>query len=106
VSGHRLDVPALAARLDAQRHRRGLSWRAVGRETGLPPSTFSRITQGHSIEADALVTLLVWLDMDTDLVWLIEPGVDPVDCPGCGRPYQPNRDGFIRKHDCQPAAAQ
>jgi hypothetical protein len=81
MSRYRLDVPALFGRLDEQRRARDLSWRALGRELDLPASTFSRLGQGRSLEADALVTLLVWLDLDTDLVWLIEPGDPPVDCP-------------------------
>ncbi len=100
MSTHRLDVPALHRRLDDKRRNCGLSWRGVGRETGLPPSTFSRIAHGHPIEADALVTLLVWLDMEADLVWIILPGDERIACPGCGRFYAPNRDGAIRKHGC------
>ena len=106
MSTHKLDVPALHARLDQRRRERRISWRAVARETGLPTTTIGRIAQGRTIEADALVSLLVWLDMDTDLVWLIEPGADPVECPDCHREYQPNRDGSIRQHNCQnPRAA-
>lgn len=103
MSTHRLDVPALYGRLDNRRLKRDLSWRGVGRETGLPPSTFSRLSQGHPIEADALVTLLVWLGMETYLTWAIAPGDGPVDCPECGRPYAPRRDGQVRKHGCDAA---
>lgn len=100
MSTHRLDVPELRRRLDAERRSLGLSWRGVSRQTGLPPSTFSRITQGRTIEADALVTLLVWLNLDDGLAAIIEPGQHPIPCPDCRRNYQPNRDGKIRAHDC------
>jgi hypothetical protein len=106
VTAYRLDVPELHRRLDAQRIARGMSWRGVGRECGLPVSSFTRIGHGRSIEADALVTLLVWLEMDTDVAYLIKPGDEPVICPGCERPYQPNRDGEIRRHGCETEAGQ
>lgn len=73
MSGHRLDVQEFHRRLDLQRTDRGLSWRDVAGATGLSPSTLSRIADGHRPDADALVSLLVWLDLDTDLVYLIKP---------------------------------
>lgn len=73
MSGHRLDVPEFHRRLDLQRTDRGLSWRDVAAATGLSASTFSRIADGHRPDADALVSLLVWLDLDTDLAYLIKP---------------------------------
>lgn len=100
MSTHRLDVPELHRRLDTERRSLGLSWRGVGRQTGLPPSTFSRISKGRSIEADALVSLLVWLNLDDGLAAIIEPGQRHEACPHCGRNYQPNRDGSIRQHNC------
>lgn len=105
MSAYRLDVPTLHRYLDHQRERNGLSWRAVARETGLDPMTFTRISRGHPIEGDALITLLMWLGRCRDLGPFISPGADPIDCPGCQRSYRPNRDGEIRKHDCQPAGA-
>ncbi|MFG3585069.1 hypothetical protein [Streptomyces sp. NPDC047990] len=100
MSTHRLDVPELHRRLDAHRRELGLSWRGVGRQTALPPATFTRISRGRSIEADALVTLLVWLDLDSELAAIIEPGQRSRPCPDCRRTYQPNRDGVIRQHNC------
>lgn len=103
MSTHRLDVPELHRRLDTHRQDLGLSWRGVARQTGLSISTLVRIGNGHSIEADALVSLLVWLDLDTDIAVLLEPGEGPVPCPACRRTYMPKRDGTPRAHDCQPA---
>lgn len=100
MSVYRLDVPELHRHLDAERRNLGLSWRGVSRQTGLPSSTFSRIAQGRGIEADALVTLLVWLNLDDGLAAIIEPGQRHEPCPDCGRNYQPNRDGSIRQHNC------
>jgi hypothetical protein len=102
MTAYRLDVPEFHARLDTERRKQGLTWRAVGRATGLPVSIFTRISKGRSLEADAMVTLLVWLGLDTDIAYLIKPAAESIDCPGCGRSYRPNREGQIRKHDCQP----
>jgi hypothetical protein len=102
MSAYQLDIPALHSYLDHRRTQRGLSWRGLARETGLPPMTFTRIKQGHPVEGDALLTLLLWLGRGRDLGPFIAPGADPVDCPGCGRTYQPNREGKIRRHDCKP----
>jgi hypothetical protein len=38
--------------------------RAVAAETGLSPSTLTRLGQGQKPDADALVTLLAWLNAD------------------------------------------
>jgi transcriptional regulator with XRE-family HTH domain len=73
VSGYVLDVAELNRLLDAQRLARGLSWRGVARDCGLSPSTLSRMQDGKRPDADALVTLLVWLDMDTDVARVIAP---------------------------------
>ncbi|RPF34983.1 helix-turn-helix transcriptional regulator [Streptomyces sp. TLI_185] len=104
MSTHRLDVPQLHRRLDARRRELGLTWRGVARQTQLAPATFSRIINGRSLEADALVTLLVWLDLDTGIAALIEPGNKPLRCPDCGRVLQPKRDGSMRAHPCKEAA--
>ncbi|OQQ13014.1 hypothetical protein B0675_40055 [Streptomyces sp. M41(2017)] len=100
MSSHRLDVPELHRRLDIQRRSLGLSWRGVGRQVGLPVSVFTRMGNGRGIEADALVTLLVWLDLDTDIAALIEPGQPKIPCPNCHRLYEPKNDGTIRVHAC------
>ena len=103
MSTHRLDVPQLHRRLDTRRRELGLTWRGVAQQTRLAPATFSRLTNGCSLEADALVTLLVWLELDTGIAALIEPGDKPLPCPDCGRAFQPKRDGSMRAHPCPPA---
>ncbi|MGW8326507.1 helix-turn-helix domain-containing protein [Streptomyces sp. NPDC055897] len=74
MSVYALDVPELQRRLDARRLREGLSWRQVAQLNGLSSSTLSRLSAGHRPDADALVSLLVWLDLDTDLAIMIKPG--------------------------------
>lgn len=103
MSTYRLDVPELHRRLDARRQELGLTWRGVGRQTGLAISTFTRISKGRSVEADALVTLLVWLDLDQDIAALIEPGSPKIPCPVCRRLFEPKNDGTVRVHDCEEA---
>lgn len=58
-----LDPVRLHRTLDARRARVGLDWRDVARETGLSPSTFTRLGQGHRPDADALCTLMIWLGL-------------------------------------------
>ncbi|WP_392971073.1 hypothetical protein [Streptomyces sp. LN245] len=101
---HRLDVPELHRRLDAQRRDLGLSWRGVGRQVGLPVSVFTRISKGRGIEADALITLLVWLDLDNEIAILVQPGQPKIPCPNCRRLYEPKNDGTVRVHTCEPTA--
>jgi transcriptional regulator with XRE-family HTH domain len=59
-----LDVTALAAAVTLVARHRKISMRDVARETGLSPSSLTRISQGQKPDADALVTLLAWLNAD------------------------------------------
>jgi transcriptional regulator with XRE-family HTH domain len=77
VSGHRLDVPELYRLLDAQRQARGMSWRDVAEACGLSPSTPTRISKGRAPDAHGLVSLIVWLDLDTDICRLVQPREEP-----------------------------
>jgi transcriptional regulator with XRE-family HTH domain len=73
MSAYELDVPELYRRLDVHRREQGLAWRDVALATDLSPSTFSRIADGRRPDADALMTLLVWLDLDTGPAIMIKP---------------------------------
>ncbi|MFL6096003.1 MAG: helix-turn-helix domain-containing protein [Blastococcus sp.] len=77
MSSYQLDVPELRRRLDQRRRERGLDWKQVAAATGVSASTFSRLADGKRPDADALVTLLVWLDLDTDVALLIKPKETP-----------------------------
>lgn len=68
MSTYLLDVPELYRRLDTQRRERGLLWRDLAAEVDVSPSTFSRMHDGNRPDADALVTLLTWLDLDINYV--------------------------------------
>lgn len=70
---YRLDVPELHRRLNIQRAARGLTWRQVAEIVGISAPTFSRIAAGSAPDAHALVSLLVWLDLDTDIAVMVKP---------------------------------
>lgn len=63
MSAYRLDVPKLYAALDLIRQHNCQSWRDVAHHTELSPSTFSRLAAGNRPDADALCTLMMWLNM-------------------------------------------
>jgi transcriptional regulator with XRE-family HTH domain len=77
VSIYQLDVPEFRRRLDLRRQERGLTWRQLAEQVDVSPSTFSRLADGKRPDADALITLLVWLDLDTDICMLIKPKEAP-----------------------------
>jgi transcriptional regulator with XRE-family HTH domain len=60
VSAHLLDTAHLYRALDERRTAHGLNWRDVARETGLSPSTLTRLGDGHRPDADALCSLIMW----------------------------------------------
>lgn len=71
MSRHQLDVPELYRWLDTKRRAGGLSWRQLAHLLGLASSTMTRLAQGYRPDADALVTLMVWLDID--LAYVTKP---------------------------------
>lgn len=77
MSAYLFDVPELRRRLDTQRLERGLSWRDLAEITGLSSSTLTRLKDDKRPDADALVSLLVWLDLDTDIALIIKPKEAP-----------------------------
>ena len=73
MSNYLLDVPEFYRRLDTRRRERGLLWRDVANACGISASTITRLGDGRRPDADALVSLLVWLDLDTDIAIIIKP---------------------------------
>jgi transcriptional regulator with XRE-family HTH domain len=61
-----LDVEALHAALDAQRQALGLSWREVARQTGISPSTLSRMAQGRRPDVDSFAACVQWLGIPAE----------------------------------------
>lgn len=74
MNGPVFDCEALYLAMDKQRRDRRLSWRAVGRELGLPnqPSLMTRLTYGKPPGLDNLIRMLTWLGT-TDLAAFIRP---------------------------------
>ena len=73
MSRYQLDVPELRRRLDQRRQEQNLTWRDLAATLDVSASMFSRLADGHRPDADALITLLVWLDLDTDIAIMIKP---------------------------------
>lgn len=73
MSAYLLDVPELVRRLDVRRRQQGLTWKQLAALVDVSPSTFSRLADGKRPDADALVSLLVWLDLDDGLSYVIKP---------------------------------
>ena len=59
-----LNVTALAAAVTFVARHRKISMRDVAAETGLSPSSLTRLAQGQKPDADGLVTLLAWLNAE------------------------------------------
>lgn len=76
-----LDHQALDAAVDAERQRRGLSWRQAAAAIGVSPSTFTRIRRGGLPDATALVRILLWLGQ-TDLGPYIQTSKERSDHKG------------------------
>lgn len=71
MSSHLLNTQALYERLDQVRRDAEMSWRGVAKDVGIQSSTLTRIKCGHAPSAHALVSLLIWLEMDSGLSSLI-----------------------------------
>lgn len=60
-AAYQLDTGALYGALDTVRRHRGITWADIAGETGLAKSAFTRLGEGQRVDADGLVTLLLWL---------------------------------------------
>ena len=64
--GATIDVAAFYGALDRKRRQEGLTWRGLARGTGVSPSTFTRMAQGHRPDVDTFVTLCSWLGVPAE----------------------------------------
>lgn len=62
-----LDVGRLGQAVEIVLAHRRLTARAAAAEIGCSPSTLTRISHGQKPDADALVSILVWLQADAVL---------------------------------------
>jgi hypothetical protein len=77
VSTHRLDTVGLHLALYARMHARGLTAADVAAQTGLSGSTLTRLKGGQCPNADALVSLLVWLGRGVEDFTVLNDGAVP-----------------------------
>lgn len=74
MSTYRLDTARLARDIDTARRagfRDEIPYRQVARAVGVSPGVFSRLNSGQKMDADALISLLVWLsERDPDVTVL------------------------------------
>ena len=61
-----VDVAALYASLDSRREGAGLTWRELGDELAITPSTFSRMASGKRPDADTFATIVNWLGLPAE----------------------------------------
>jgi transcriptional regulator with XRE-family HTH domain len=64
------DDAAFYEALERRRRAQNLSWRQLGRELGLSPSTFSRLARGRRPDVETFIKLLAWLDLPADAFML------------------------------------
>lgn len=62
MATYALDGPALWKALDAVRRRRGWTWREVASWIGCAPNVLFRMKRGGGINADTLISILVWME--------------------------------------------
>ena len=77
-----LNLPRLYQALDHVRRSRGMTWGEVAGQTGLSPSTLSRLTQGHRPDVDGSLSLAAWLNLPLETFtdrapWPRRPVPDP-----------------------------
>jgi hypothetical protein len=61
-----IDTRSLHAALDSARRQRGVSWRAISRDTGIPTGSLIRTGAGKRLEARHLVAACRWLHTDVE----------------------------------------
>ena len=60
MSAGKFDGEGFFAALDAERHSRGLTWKKVAEQSGVPASTLTRMSQGRRPDVDSLAALCAW----------------------------------------------
>lgn len=61
-----LDEQAFFAAVERRRRQEGLSWRELGRQLSLSPSTFSRLSRGSRPDLDTFLALVGWLGLPAE----------------------------------------
>jgi hypothetical protein len=61
MKAHTFNVQRFYDALEAERARRNVSWRDVGRATGLSSAIFTRMKAGRRLDVDSFAVLVQWL---------------------------------------------
>lgn len=62
----KFDVESFLSALDGQRSARGLTWKKVAEQAGVPASTLTRMSQGRKPDIDTLSALCSWSGVSAD----------------------------------------
>lgn len=60
------DADGFFRALDGARVSRGRNWRQVAHESGVSPSTLTRLAQGKRPDVDSLAVLIAWAGLDAN----------------------------------------
>jgi len=63
----RFDTEAFFSALNSVRAKRELNWREVALQSGVAPSTLSRLSQGRNPDVNGLASLLVWSGLKAEM---------------------------------------
>ena len=76
----RFDTESFFSALNNVRARRELSWREVATQSGIAPSTLSRLSQGKNPDVNGLAALLAWSGLKAEMFIPTEAqgAVDPL----------------------------
>lgn len=63
---NQIDLDALVGALDSERRARGISWRQLGAQAGVSPSTLTRMQQGKLPDVNTFTALTRWLNVPAE----------------------------------------
>jgi transcriptional regulator with XRE-family HTH domain len=76
-----LDLQGFVTSLDQRRRVEGLSWREVGRQAGVSPSTLTRLQQGRHPDVATFGALVQWLGASPQDFFEAGPAIVDVSPP-------------------------
>ncbi len=65
-----LNLGPFVAALDAHRRAKAFSWKQVAAQSGVSPSSITRMTQGRRPDVDTLASLAIWASLDVNQFFL------------------------------------
>jgi transcriptional regulator with XRE-family HTH domain len=67
-----IDYEKLYVAVDKKRRAKGIRWKQVAQETGVHPSSLSRLAYGKGLNAPAVLSLIGWLGVRGDSFLRVE----------------------------------